>query len=398
MTNITPASAPFSKPSQKPDDPRFSSGPTAKRPGWSVKALEDACLGRSHRSGPAKAKIRKTLELMRELLGVPGDYRMGITAASDTGAVEIALWNLLGARPVDVFAWDAFGKDWVVDVIDQLKVPDARSFEARHGALPDLSKASPTHDVVFTWNGTTSGVRVPDAGWISDAREGLTICDATSAAFAMPLPWPKLDVVTFSWQKVLGGEAQHGVIILGPRAVARLESHKPDWPIPKIYRITKKGRLDEAVFQGDVINTCSLLCVEDALDALQWLKSMGGASAAVTRTSENFKVLERWVEETPWITFLARDPATRSPTSVCLSFCDPDVLALNEEGRAAFAKRVSGLLDKEGAALDAASYRDAPPGLRFWLGATVERKNVEALLPWLEWAYGQAKSELRAAA
>lgn len=379
------------RPSRKPNNPRFSSGPTAKRPGWSLDALKGALLGRSHRSKEGKAKLQQVIDLTRETLGVPADYKIGITAASDTGAVEIALWNLLGARPVDVFAWEAFGKDWITDVIEELKVPGARKFfPGAYGEIPDLSQANPAHDIVFTWNGTTSGVRVPDANWIAEDREGLTICDATSAVYAMPMPWRKLDVVTYSWQKVLGGEGQHGILILSPRALQRLEAHQPAWPMPKIYKLTKKGKVNEAFFQGEVINTPSMLCVEDVIDALQWVKSLGGASAMVARTDANFNVLADWVARTPWIGFLAKDPATISTTSVCLAFTDPAVVALGDEAKANFAKRVSTLLEKEGAALDINSYRDAPPGLRIWLGATVEQSDVEALLPWLEWAYATA--------
>ncbi|MBI3419148.1 MAG: phosphoserine transaminase [Proteobacteria bacterium] len=393
MTQVT-----ATKPSRKPNNSRFSSGPTAKRPGWSVEALKDACLGRSHRSKDGKAKLQQVLELTREILKIPADYRIGITAASDTGAVEMALWNLLGTRPVDVFAWEAFGKDWVSDVMEELKVPNTRIFSAKYGELPDLKQANPKHDIVFAWNGTTSGVCVPNADWIADNREGLAICDATSAIFAMPVPWAKLDIVTYSWQKALGGEGQHGMIVLSPRAIERLQSHTPSWPIPKIYRLTKKGKVAEAVFQGDVINTPSMLCVEDVIDAMKWVKQVGGAQVIVDRTRANFKLIADWVERLPWIEFLARDAASRSSTSVCLSFCDPEFLALNEEGRAAFAKRVAALLEKEGAALDVASYRDAPPGLRFWVGGTVEKADVEALLPWVEWAFATAKAELRVAA
>lgn len=386
------------KPATKPKNPRFSSGPTTKRPGWTNDALKGALVGRSHRSKEAKVKLQQVLDLTRETLGIPADYKIGITAASDTGAVEMAMWSLLGGRPVDVFAWEAFGKEWVIDAIEELKIPGTRKFMPAYGELPDMKQANPTHDIVFTWNGTTSGVRVPNADWIADNREGLTICDATSAIYAMPMPWDKLDVVTYSWQKVLGSEAQHGMIIMSPRAIKRLETYTPSWPIPKIYRLTKKGKVNDAFFQGDVINTCSMICVEDAIDALQWVKANGGAAGMTARTDANFKVMADWVARTPWIDFLAKEPATRSTTSVCLQFTAPDYLAMNEEGRAAFAKRVAALLEKEGAALDAASYRDAPPGLRFWLGATVEKADVEAVLPWLEWAYGAAQSELRAAA
>lgn len=384
------------KPQIKPSNPRFSSGPTSKRPGWSLDALKGFLHGRSHRSKEGKAKLQQVIELTRETLSVPADYKIGITAASDTGAVEMAMWNLLGPRPVDVMAWEAFGKDWITDVLEELKVAGSRKFfPAQYGQLPDLTQYNPAHDLVFTWNGTTSGARAPNADWIPENREGLAICDATSAVYAMPMPWDKLDVVTYSWQKVLGGEGQHGMIILSPRAIARLESHTPSWPLPKIYKLTKKGKVNEAFFTGEVINTCSMLCVEDALDALQWVKAQGGAPAMEARTNANFKIMADWVAKTSWIDFLAAVPETRSTTSVCLSFVDPAIAALNDEGKAAFAKRVVALLEKEQAALDAASYRDAPPGLRLWLGATVESADVAAVLPWIEWAFAIAKAELK---
>jgi phosphoserine aminotransferase len=397
MTTTTAASS--AKPAKKPNNPRFSCGPTAKRPGWTLDALQGAFLGRSHRAAPAKAKLQQIIDLTRETLGIPADYRIGITAASDTGAVEMALWSLLGQRPVDVFAWEAFGKDWVTDVISELKIPNSRQFVPKtYGELPDLAQANPAHDIVFTWNGTTSGVRVPNADFIPANREGLTICDATSAVYAMPMPWDKLDVVTYSWQKMLGSEAQHGIIVMSPRAIQRLESYQPTWPIPKIYRITKKGKVNEAFFQGEVINTVSMLCVEDALDALNWVKAHGGAKGMEARTNANFKVLADWVAKTPWIEFLAREEAIRSTTSVCLAFTDPDYLKLNEEGRAAFAKKVTSLIEKEGAGYDIASYRDAPPGIRIWAGGMLETADIADLLPWLEWAYAVAAAELRVAA
>ncbi len=386
------------KPSQKPKNPRFSSGPTSKRPGWTLDALKNACLGRSHRSKDGKAKLQQVIDLTRETLKIPADYKIAIVAASDTGAVEMALWSLLGPKPVDVFAWEAFGKDWVTDTVEELKLPNVRTFVPKYGQLPDVTQANPAHDIVFTWNGTASGVRVPNANWISDAREGLTICDATSAVYAMELPWAKLDVVTYSWQKVLGGEAQHGMLILSPRAIQRLESNKPAWPIPKIYRMTKKGKVNEAIFQGDVINTPSMLCVEDAIDALQWVRGLGGAAGVVARTDANFNVLNDWVAATPWIDFLASDPATRSTTSVCMVFTDPDYMKLSDDAKADFAKRIVSMLEKEGAAYDIAAYRDAPPGLRIWAGGTVEADDIKAVLPWIEWAFQTAKSELRAAA
>jgi phosphoserine aminotransferase len=386
------------KPSAKPKNPRFSSGPTAKRPGWTIDALKDACLGRSHRSKDGKAKLIEVLNLTREILKIPADYKIGITAASDTGAVEMALWNLLGPKPVDVFAWEAFGKDWINDVTAELKIKNARTFFPKYGEIPDLAQYNPANDTIFTWNGTASGVRVPNADWIASNRDGLTICDATSAVFAMPMPWDKLDVTTYSWQKALGSEGQHGIIVMSPRAMQRLETNNPEWPIPKIYRLSKKGKVNEGFFNGDTINTPSMLAVEDVIDAMKWVKTVGGVDGLVARTNANFKAIEGWVEKTAWIEFLAKEPATRSTTSVTLSFCDPDFLSLNEEGRAAFAKKVSALLEKEGAGFDVASYRDAPPGLRIWAGGTVEKADIEALLPWIDWAYATAKVELRAAA
>ncbi|MEJ0062181.1 MAG: phosphoserine transaminase [Alphaproteobacteria bacterium] len=377
------------QPSIRPKNPNFSSGPCAKRPGWSVNALEGACIARSHRSKPGKAKLQEALNLSRKILGLPDDYLIGIVAASDTGAVEMALWSLLGARPVDVFAWEVFGKDWVTDIVKQLKLTDARSFVADFGQLPDLAQANPAHDIVFTWNGTTSGVCVPNADWIAVDREGLTICDATSSIFALPMDWSKLDVVTYSWQKVLGGEAQHGVLILSPRAVARLESHKPSWPMPKLFRMTKDGKLNAGIFQGETINTPSMLCVEDAIDALKWAESLGGAAALQTRTRANYKVLEDWVARTPWAAFMAENPKYRSPTSVTITIADP---ALSVEQRAALCKTMADLLEKAKAAYDINGHRDAPPHLRIWCGATVEASDVAALTQWLDWAYAAAKS------
>jgi phosphoserine aminotransferase len=379
------------KPNAKPLRPQFSSGPTVKRPGWSAAALAGACLGRSHRSRPGKAKLAEALDLSRRILGLPADYRIGIVAGSDTGAVEMALWSLLGPRGVDVLAWESFGKGWVADIVQQLKLADVRKLEAPYGRLPDLSAVDFRRDVVFAWNGTTSGVRVPDGTWIPDSHEGLVICDATSAVFAMDLPWPKLDVVTWSWQKVLGGEGAHGLIVLSPRAVARLESHQPAWPLPKLFQLASKGRLNEGIFRGDTINTPSLLVVEDAIDALCWAQSIGGLAGLIARTEANFAVIEAWVERTPWVDFLAEALASRSTTSVCLKIVDPAFLARDGEGRAKFAKDIADRLETEGAAFDIASYRDAPPGLRIWAGATVEASDLEALTPWLDWAFAQAK-------
>jgi len=378
-------------PAVRPARPFFSSGPCAKRPGWTVEALKDACLGRSHRSKPGKAKLSEAIERTRALLGVPEDYRIGIVASSDTGAVEMSLWSLLGPRPVDVLAWESFGEDWVTDIVKQLKLKEARTIRAPYGELPDMRSTDPAHDIVFLWNGTTSGVKVPDADWISDSREGLTICDATSAVFAMEIPWQKLDVVTFSWQKVMGGEAAHGMLILSPRAVERLESYKPPWPLPKTFRLTKGGKLVEGIFKGETINTPSLLCIEDYLDALKWAESLGGRQALFARSNANLVTLETWVAKTDWVNFLCADPVTRSNTSVCLKIVDPWFEALSDEAKAATAKKLAALLEEEGVALDVAGYRAAPPGLRIWCGATVETSDVDSLTPWLDWAFAQVK-------
>lgn len=360
--------------------------------------LADALVGRSHRSKPGKAKLADVLDRSRAILGVPDDYRMGIVPASDTGAVEMALWSLLGARGTDVLAWESFGAGWVNDITKQLKLDDVRTIDAPYGDLPDLSQLDWSRDVVFTWNGTTSGVRVPDGGWIPDDRAGLAICDATSAAFAMPLPWDKLDVITYSWQKVMGGEAQHGVLILSPRAVERLESYTPPWPMPKIFRMTSGGKLIEGIFRGETINTPSMVCVEDALDGLKWADSIGGASVLVERSTANLAAIENWVERTDWVSFLASDPATRSCTSVCLSIVDPWFLDLAPDVQAAIPKKIDALLEKENVAYDINGYRDAPPGLRIWAGATIETDDLEALFPWLDWAFATAKADVAAAA
>ena len=386
------------KPSVRPVVPHFSSGPCAKRPGWSLQALRNAFVGRSHRSKTGKAKLKRAIDLTGEVLGVPAGYRIGIVPASDTGAVEMALWSLLGPRPVTMLAWESFGEGWVADVAKELKLKDVTILKASYGELPDLAKIDPQSDVVFTWNGTTSGVRLPNADWIAADRGGLTICDATSAAFAQPLAWDKLDVVTFSWQKALGGEAAHGMLILSPRAVARLESYSPPWPLPKIFRMTKSGKLNEGIFQGETINTPSMLCVEDYLDALEWAKSIGGLSALRARADGNATVIADWVARAKWIDFLARDPAVRSNTSVCLKVVDPAVTRLSAEAQAAFIKGIAAALDKEGVAHDIDAYRDAPPGLRIWCGSTVERTDLEALTAWLDWAYADAKDALAKAA
>jgi len=386
------------QPAVRPANPHFSSGPCAKRPGWSVTALSNAALGRSHRAKIGKAKLAEAIDLTREVLQVPADYRIGIVPASDSGAVEMALWSLLGARPVDMLAWESFGSGWVTDVVKQLKLSDARVLEAPYGELPDLGQVNFSHDVVFTWNGTTSGVRVPNADWIPADREGLTICDATSAAFAQRLDFAKLDVVTFSWQKVLGGEAAHGVLILSPRAVERLENHTPAWPLPKIFRLTSKGKLIEGIFKGETINTPSMLCVEDYLDALKWAKSVGGLDGLVARADANAKAVADWVNRTDWVDFLAREPGTRSNTSVCLKIVDPAVTALDDAAQAAVAKAMVAALDKAGVAYDIGAYRDAPTGFRIWCGATVETSDVEALTAWLDWAFATEKAALSAAA
>jgi phosphoserine aminotransferase len=385
-------------PAARPHDARFSSGPCAKRPGWTPEALKDAPLGRSHRAKAGKTKLKLAIDLTREVLGVPADYRIGITPGSDTGAVEMALWSLLGARPVDVLAWESFGDGWVTDVVKQLKLADARTLKAPYGELPDLSQVNFDHDVVFTWNGTTSGVRVPDAKWITADRQGLTICDATSAAFAQDLDWPKLDVVTFSWQKALGGEAAHGMIILSPRAVERLETYKPAWPLPKLFRMTKGGKLIEGIFEGETINTPSMLCVEDYIDALEWAKRVGGLKGLIARADANAKAIADWAAKTPWVDFLARVPATRSNTSVCLKVVDKEVTTLSAEAQATFAKALASALEKEKVAFDIGGYRDAPPGLRIWCGATVETADVEALTHWLDWAFANEKAKLAKAA
>jgi len=386
------------KPGVRPATPHFSSGPCAKRPGWSLQNLTDAALGRSHRAKIGKAKLKRAIEMTREVLEVPADYRIGIVPASDTGAVEMALWSLLGARPVTMLAWESFGEGWVTDVQKQLKLPDVTVLKAPYGELPDLGKVDFNSDVVFTWNGTTSGVRVPNGDWIAADRKGLTICDATSAAFAQKLDFAKLDVVTFSWQKALGGEGAHGMLILSPRAVERLENYKPAWPLPKIFRMTKNGKLNEGIFVGETINTPSMLCVEDWLDTLQWAKSIGGLKALVARADANTKVLADWVATTPWVEFLAADAKVRSNTSVCLKVVDPAVTRLSADEQVAFAKSLVALIEKEGAGYDLGHYRDAPAGLRIWCGATVETADVEALTPWLDWAFTEAKAALVKAA
>jgi phosphoserine aminotransferase len=385
-------------PGLRPANPHFSSGPCAKRPGWSLQALKDALVGRSHRSKEGKLKLKRAIDLTREILEVPADYKIGIVPASDTGAVEMAMWSMLGARPVTMLAWESFGEGWVTDVEKQLKLKDVVTLKAPYGALPDLSRVDSDTDIVFTWNGTTSGVRVPNADWIRADRKGLTICDATSAAFAQPMDFKKLDVVTFSWQKALGGEAAHGILILSPRAVERLETYKPNWPLPKIFRMTKGGKLNEGIFVGETINTPSMLCVEDYLDTLAWAKSIGGLKGLIARADANAKAINDWVAKTAWIDNLATSPATRSNTSVCLKIVDPAVTALSVDAQWGFVKDLVALVEKEGVAYDFANHRDALPGLRIWCGATVETSDVQKLLPWLDWAYVRAKDALPKAA
>jgi len=380
------------KPSARPANPNFSSGPCAKRPGWDLTALEGALTGRSHRCKLGKSRLKEVIDRSREVLGLPESYRVGIVPASDTGAMEMAMWSLLGARGVDAFAWESFGKGWVTDIQKQLRLADTRVFEADYGLLPDMSQADPGRDAVFVWNGTTSGVRLPDGGWIADDREGLTLCDATSAVFAMKIPWEKLDVVTWSWQKVLGGEGQHGMLVLSPRAVERLSAYQPPWPLPKIFRMTKGGKLIEGIFQGETINTPSLLAAEDALDGLRWAESVGGLSGLVARSEANLAAVAAWVDRTAWADFLAVEPATRSSTSICLKVVDPWFSELPADEQSKAAKKIASLLDEEGVAYDIGAYRDAPPGLRLWGGATVETADLEALFPWLDWAYEKVKS------
>ncbi len=383
-----------SLPDTRPARPYFSSGPCVKRPGWSPAVLADACLGQSHRGKAARAKLAALFEKTRAILDIPADYRLAIVPASDTGAMEMALWSMLGARGVDILAWESFGEGWATDIVKQLKLTDSRVLRAGYGALPDLTALDWDHDVVFTWNGTTSGVRVPDGDWIAPDRTGLAICDATSAVFAMDLPWQKLDVVTWSWQKVLGGEAQHGMLVLSPRAVARLESYTPPWPLPKLFRMTKGGKLNGGIFEGATINTPSMLCIEDQLDALNWAQSLGGLTALLARTQANATAIADWVERTPWVAFLARIPAQRSTTSVCLRLVDPWFTGLDEAAQRGLITRLAGLLAAQNAAFDIAGHRDAPPHLRIWAGATVDTADLVALMPWLDWAYAQAKSAI----
>lgn len=387
----------LNKPAARPANAHFSSGPCSKRPGYSLDNLKDAVLGRSHRSGEGKARLKLAIDKTREILGIPEDYHIGIMPASDTGAFEAAMWSLLGERGIDILAWESFGKGWVTDVTKQLKLEDVRVMEAAYGELPDLAAVDFDRDVIFTWNGTTSGVKVANGDWIAADRAGLTLVDATSAVFAQDIPWDKIDVLTYSWQKVMGSEGQHGMLILSPRAVARLESYTPPWPMPKIFRLTKGGKLIDGIFRGETINTPSMLALEDYVDALQWAEEIGGLPALKARADANAKVLNDWMDRTDWIANLAVSPEIASNTSVCLKIVDPEVAGLDDDAQAAFAKRLVKLLDGEGAAKDIGSYRDAPAGLRIWAGATVEASDLEALLPWLEWAFASAKAELAAA-
>jgi phosphoserine aminotransferase len=380
-------------PELRPRNPCFSSGPCAKRPGFTLSALSGALLGRNHRATETKAKITEVIDRSRALLGMPADWRLGVVPASDTGAMEIALWSLLGPRPVDILTFESFGTGWATDILRQLKLPDARVLPADYGDLPDLAAVDPAHDFVFTWNGTTSGVRVPNADWIAADRKGLAICDATSAVFAMQVDWSKIDVATWSWQKVLGGEAAHGMLALSPRAVERLESHKPTWPMPKVFRLTSNGKLTEGIFRGDTMNTPSMLCVEDALDGLRWAERIGGLPALFARSEANLKAVVDFVESSESFDFLARHPATRSNTSICLKIVSPWFLSLDDAGRAKAAKRIAALLDERGIAHDIGSYRDAPPGLRIWGGATVETSDIKALMPWTQWAHDVVAGE-----
>lgn len=379
-------------PNRRPNSPHFSSGPCAKRPGWQPDSLAEALVGRSHRSKPGKAKLGEVITRSRQILGIPNDYRIAIVPGSDTGAVEMALWSLLGVRGIDVLAWESFGKEWVTDVTKQLKLEDTRVFEAVYGELPDLTKVDGNRDIIFPWNGTTSGVRVPNGDWITDDRGGLTICDATSAAFAMALPWSKLDVTTWSWQKVLGGEAAHGMLVLSPRAVERLETYKPTWPLPKLFRMVKSGKIIEGIFEGETINTPSMLAVEDALDGLRWAESVGGLPELIRRSEANLRAVEAWQSRSAWCDFLAHRPEMRSNTSICLKIKDPEITALSSDRQAKFVKDMSNLLEQEGVAYDIASYRDAPPGLRLWGGATVETADIEALLGWLDYAFDTVRA------
>ncbi len=386
------------KPTKKPNNPNFSSGPCSKRPGWSLDALKNAALGRSHRAKIGKEKLAEAIELSKKVLGMPSDYLLGVVPASDTGAVEMAMWSMLGERGVDVLAWESFSSIWASDCKNQLKLKDLNVYKADFGKLPDLSKVDCNRDVVFAWNGTTSGVRVPNADWIPDNRQGLTICDATSAVFAMDLPWKKLDVVTWSWQKVLGGEAAHGMLALSPRAVQRLQTYTPSWPLPKIFQMTKGGKLIEGIFKGETINTPSMLCVEDVLDSLRWVQSCGNVAGLVKRSEANLKAIENWVAKCGWADFLAEDKATRSCTSICLKIVDPWYQGLSDEAKAEGAKKIASMLEKEGVAYDIGAYRDAPAGLRIWGGSTVETSDIEALLPWLDWAWGEVKATMAKAA
>ncbi len=388
----------MTKPSLRPTNPCFSSGPCAKRPGWSLEALGGALLGRSHRAAEPKARLAEVIERSRTVLGIPADWQVGIVPASDTGAVEMALWSLLGPRGVDVLAFDSFSEQWASDITKQLRLPDVHVLAAPYGEVPDLAAVDPARDLVLAWNGTTSGVHLPGGGWLTPGRAGLVLCDATSAAFAMELPWDRLDAVTWSWQKALGGEAAHGMLALSPRAVARLEQHVPAWPMPKVFRMTSGGKLNAGLFRGETINTPSMLCVEDALDGLRWAEGAGGLPALIARSQANLAAVAAWVAQSDWAEFLAADPAVRSSTAICLRITAPWFRALDREAQFKASRRLAALLDAEGAGYDVASYRDAPPGLRIWGGATVETSDIAALLPWLDWAYAEVAASATAPA
>ena len=374
-----------------PDNPNFSSGPCAKRPGWKISVLNKALVGRSHRSKESVKKIQKILTELRSILVIPKDYEVALVGGSDTGAFEMAMWNLLGYKSVEVLAWESFGKDWILDIVEQLKIKDAKLIQSDYGQLPDLKNINFENDVVFTWNGTTSGVKVPNGNWIPDTRKGLTLCDATSAVLAMSLPWKKLDVVTFSWQKVLGGEAQHGILVMSKRAIDRLKIYNPPWPIPKLFRITKEGKLQKKIFQGNTINTPSLICIEDAIDALNWVKKIGGLNEMINRSINNLKIIEMWVSNTKWIDFVAEKKETRSSTSICLKIVDPWFKSLSNEDKITIIQFISENLAKNKVAYDINSYPSAPSGIRIWGGGTIEKKNIELLLPWLDWVWQKVK-------
>ena len=382
------------KPLSKPVCMNFSSGPCTKRPGWSVNSLDDALLGRSHRSKEGKIKLKSAIDKTIDILGIPEGYKVGIVAGSDTGAIEMAMWNLLGSRPVEILAWEVFGNDWKKDIVEQLKIPNSTPHTADFGYLPDLSKVNFDNDIIFTWNGTTAGVKVPNADWIPEERKGLVLCDATSAVFAQDIEWTKLDVITYSWQKVLGGEAAHGIIVLSPKALNHLENFSPNWPIPKIFRLTKENKIIEGVFRGETLNTPSMLCVEDYLDVLNWVENIGGLSSCISRANKSLSNIESWIENSDFFNFLCDKTESRSNTSVCLKFSKTDIINKDEEWQRKLAKEIGSILEQEEVAFDIVNHRSAPPGLRIWTGATVESSDVEKLLPWIDWAYEQALTNI----